>query len=462
MTRVTSRAIAADTLTPVALMRRLLATGDEAFLLESVEGGAHRARYSFLGVRPRARVGASDGAVFLDSGGRRQPLAEDFLPAVTSRTVRSDFARESAGTPFSFGAVGYLSYDAVRLFEQLPSRHPRASSMPDALFLLFDAVAAFDHARSVLILQTRDDAGAPARLDELAALLSADSPPEPSGFGPPPTFSEVTSREGFLRSVGRARESIAAGDIYQIQISRRWEADLPVDSFEVYRALRRINPSPYQFFLRTREADLVGASPEVMVRVRGGLAESRPIAGTYPRGASPAADAELTRRFLADPKERAEHVMLVDLARNDLGRVCETGSVSVPEFFTVEKYSHVQHLVSSVTGRVRAGTSALDVLAASFPAGTLTGAPKIRAMELIDELEPARRGIYGGAVGYLDVSGDLDSAIAIRTISVEGGRSRIQAAAGIVADSVPENEARETEIKSQALFRAVEEACIRP
>ncbi len=274
----------------------------------------------------------------------------------------------------------------------------------------------------------------------------------------PPDFSESGSRDAFLASVAAAKEAIAAGEVYQIQISRRWTARLGIDPFEVYRALRRINPSPYHFFLRTHEGDVLGASPEMLVRVRAGSVETRPIAGTYPRGESAAEDRELETRFLADPKERAEHVMLVDLARNDLGRVCEPGSVTVPAFFTVEKYSHVQHLVSSVTGRLRPEVSALSALAASFPAGTLTGAPKIRAMQLIDELEPWRRGLYGGAVGYLDVSGDLDSAIAIRTMVVEDGVARVQAAAGIVADSDPEREARETEIKSGALFRAAEAA----
>jgi anthranilate synthase component 1 len=302
------------------------------------------------------------------------------------------------------------------------------------------------------------DAAAESRLDVLEKIVGAPAPPEDGPATAPPDFTERTSREGFLAAVDLAKERISAGDIYQIQISRRWSGRLESDPFEVYRALRRVNPSPYQFFLRTREADILGASPEMLVRIRAGRIETRPIAGTYPRGSTPAEDRELEERFLSDPKEKAEHIMLVDLARNDLGRVCESGSVSVPEFFQVEKYSHVQHLVSSVVGRLKPGVTALEALAASFPAGTLTGAPKIRAMELIDELETSRRGIYGGAIGYLDASGDLDSAIAIRTMAVEDGEARIQAAAGIVADSVPEREARETEIKSGALFRAAREA----
>jgi anthranilate synthase component 1 len=460
--RIASRTVSADTTTPVAVMRKLLASGDEAFLLESVEGGAHLARWSFLGVAPRARCAVVDGRVRWEADGRTSWLDEPFLEAVERMAVDPAFERAEGAPPFSAGAVGYLSYDAVRLFERVPSRHPAGSAMPDALFLLFDSTIAFDHARGVMVLQTavRDgkDGAAEGRLADLERRVSAPEPPRPKRAGDPPLFSESGSCEAFLASVASAKEAIAAGEVYQIQISRRWTARLAIDPFEVYRALRRINPSPYHFFLRTREGDVLGASPEMLVRVRSGAVETRPIAGTYPRGATAAEDRELEARFLADPKERAEHVMLVDLARNDLGRVCEHGSVSVPAFFTVEKYSHVQHLVSSVTGRLRPGVSALSALAASFPAGTLTGAPKIRAMELIDELEPWRRGLYGGAVGYLDVSGDLDSAIAIRTMVVEDGTARVQAAAGIVADSDPEREARETEIKSGALFRAAEAA----
>jgi anthranilate synthase component 1 len=455
--------VPADTTTPVAVMRKLLAAGEEAFLLESVEGGAHLARWSFLGVAPRARCSAVDGRVRREEDGRATWTDEPFLDVVHRMAVDPAYERGEGAPPFAAGAVGYLAYDAVRLFERVPSRHPAGSAMPEGLFLLFDSTIAFDHARGVMVLQTavRDgrDGAAEGRLADLERRVAAPDPPRPKrAAGEPPVFSESGSRGAFLGSVAAAKEAIAAGEVYQIQISRRWTAALGVDSFEVYRALRRINPSPYHFFLRTREGDVLGASPEMLVRVRGAAIETRPIAGTYPRGVSAEEDRALEERFLADPKERAEHVMLVDLARNDLGRVCETGSVSVPEFFTVEKYSHVQHLVSSVTGRLRPGVSALSALAASFPAGTLTGAPKIRAMELIDALEPWRRGIYGGAVGYLDVSGDLDSAIAIRTMVVEKGIARVQAAAGIVADSDPEREARETEIKSGALFRAAETA----
>ncbi len=466
MTRVVTRTLLADTTTPVAVMRKLLASGAESFLLESVEGGRNVARYSFLGTAPKARIAFRDREVTVEGEGADRPAFDDRDPLgiVTRSVVRPGFRREEGQPPFSGGAVGYLSYDAVRMFERIPSRHPRVSRMPDALFLVFDSTIAFDHAKGIMVLQSlaeesEEGAVAESRLDALERIVEGPAPPEGGTVPAPPDFAERTSREGFLASVALAKERISAGDIYQIQISRRWSGRLETDPFEVYRALRRVNPSPYQFFLRTREADILGASPEMLVRIRAGRIETRPIAGTYPRGATPTEDRELEERFLSDPKEKAEHIMLVDLARNDLGRVCESGSVSVPEFFQVEKYSHVQHLVSSVTGRLKPGVTALEALAASFPAGTLTGAPKIRAMELIDELETSRRGIYGGAIGYLDASGDLDSAIAIRTMAVEDGEARIQAAAGIVADSVPEREARETEIKSGALFRAAREAC---
>ncbi len=265
-------------------------------------------------------------------------------------------------------------------------------------------------------------------------------------------------RERFLEAVAAGKEAILAGDVYQVVLSQRWTARLDVDPFDAYRALRMLNPSPYMFFLETREGTVFGASPEMLVRCRGRQVETRPIAGTARRGATPEEDAALADAMLADPKERAEHVMLVDLSRNDLGRVCEIGSVAVSRYAAVEKYSHVQHLVSDVRGTLAAGRRAVDALAACFPAGTLTGAPKIRAMELIDELEAARRGVYGGVVGYLDAAGNLDVAIAIRTAVVENGICRIQAGAGIVADSVPEKEYREAESKAAALFRAIEMA----
>ena len=294
------------------------------------------------------------------------------------------------------------------------------------------------------------------RLDRLEQLVFSASWPGTADAGLPVPFEPVASRERFLSAVAQTREAIAAGEVYQAVISQRWTARLDLDPFDVYRALRTLNPSPYLFYLETREATLLGSSPEMLVRCRGREAETRPIAGTVPRGRSPEEDAALAAALLADPKERAEHVMLVDLARNDLGRVCEIGSIRVPRYAAVEKFSHVQHLVSEVHGTLAPGTTAAGLLRACFPAGTLTGAPKIRAMELIDGLESARRGVYGGAVGYFDAAGNCDMAIAIRTAVVEDGICRIQAGAGIVADSVPEKEYAEAEAKAKALFDAVD------
>jgi anthranilate synthase component 1 len=466
-----ARAFPSDERTPVGLFRRMRSSGSECFLLESVEGGEAMARYTFLGVAPAARLTVRGGKVEIERDGRRRPAGSGALEALHALVVREGFAPDPDLPPLCAGAVGFLSYDAARLFEKIPDRHSREGEIPDALFLLFDSVVAFDHVRQRLLLLTcadlsgaggeREAEAALSRLDRLEEFLSV-SPPGTPGAVPADArssgsrFTPALPKEAFLRAVETAREAILAGEIYQVVLSQRWEAPLGVDPFEVYRALRMLNPSPYLFYLETREAAVFGASPEMLVRCRGRAAETRPIAGTIRRGKTPDEDAALAALLLADPKERAEHVMLVDLGRNDLGRVCEIGSVRVTRYAEVERYSHVQHLVSEVRGKLVAGKTATDALAACFPAGTLTGAPKIRAMELIDELEGSRRGIYGGAVGYLDCAGNLDMAIAIRTAVVENDICRIQAGAGIVADSVPENEYREAESKAEALFRAVE------
>jgi len=461
-----ARVFAADTMTPVALLDRMRRDGRECFLLESVEAG-ETGRYTFLGCDPVARfeIGSASAA---SSG--EAPLA-----ALERLVVREGFVPDPDLPPLSGGAVGWLGYDAVRLFEAIPDRHPREGRIPDGLFLHFDAVVAFDHLRRRLLLLTElaperpgeeeAEAGrAAARLDRLEGFLAgapAGGPvrrmPDIVGEAAPPDgWKALLSREEFLEKVALAREAIFAGDLYQVVLSQRWTAPLGADPFDAYRALRVLNPSPYLFYLQTRDAVVFGASPEMLVRCRGRRVETRPVAGTAPRGATPGEDARLAEALSADPKERAEHVMLVDLSRNDLGRVCEIGSVTVDRYSAIEKFSHVQHLVSDVSGRLAAPRSALDALAACFPAGTLTGAPKIRAMERIDEWEGARRGVYGGAVGYLDHAGNLDMAIAIRTAVVEDGVCRVQAGAGIVADSVPEREYREAESKAAALFRAIE------
>ena len=453
--------------TPMDIFRTMRSSGQECFLLESVEGGEAIARYTFLGVAPSARLTARGKEVEIERGGASRRSRLPFLSALEALTLRDRYEPGPDLPPFCGGAVGYLGYDAARLFEDIPDRHARDSGMPDALFLRFDAIAAFDRARGRIFLTTiaeeGDTANATAQLDRLEESFSRTVPhldalPARGRRPAAVDFTPSMPKESFLRAVDSAKEAILAGEIYQVVLSQRWTAPLTVDPLDVYEALRTLNPSPYLFYLHTREAAVLGASPEMLVRCRGRLVETRPIAGTIRRGATPEEDANLAARMLADPKERAEHVMLVDLGRNDLGRVCEIGSVEVARYAEVERYSHVQHLVSDVRGTIAPGMTSTDALASCFPAGTLTGAPKIRAMELIDELEGFRRGIYGGAVGYLDYGGNLDMAIAIRMAVVENRICRVQAGAGIVADSIPENEYREAESKGEALFRAVESA----
>jgi anthranilate synthase component 1 len=465
-----ARLLRRGSFSPDTLLPALSEEGAECVLLESAGTAEEIGRYSFIAGGPAARLVLEGGRVIEEREGRRIDRGSALLPALQTFAVREGLTADPDLPPLPAGAVGYLAYDAVRHFEKLPDRHAAETALPDALFLRFDAVFVFDHFREELVAVTTLDgrdpseietnlAGAIARLDALdsrARRAGGSAVRAPGGVASP--MRPVAREADFLRAVARAKEEILAGEVYQVVLSRRWDGAPAVHPLEAYRALRALNPSPYMYYLNTREATIFGASPEMLVRCRGGVAETRPIAGTAPRGESPARDEALARRLRADPKERAEHVMLVDLARNDLGRVCEIGSVVVSRYGEVEKFSHVQHLVSEVRGRLASGKAAVDVLGACFPAGTLTGAPKIRAMELIDELESARRGLYGGAVGYLDAAGRLDMAIAIRTAVVTDGIYRVQAGAGIVADSVPERELAETEDKAAALLRAIEMA----
>jgi len=446
------REVPGDLSTPVSAFLSLSARAPRAFLLESVVGGERIARYSFIGRDPVETV---------EVRGR----GDDLLGAIRARLGRP--AAEVPGLPrLTGGAVGYLSYDAVRLFERIPDRH-RPDGLPLASFSFYRSLVAFDHARQRIVLVADAEPGSRAAyeraqdvLDGFEADLRGPRPPAPAPssrrgteLGEGGDF--FADGAGYRQSVRAAQDYIAAGDIFQVVLSRRRTVACPCDPFTVYRALRMVNPSPYMYFLKDGDRAVAGASPEMLVRVEGRRAETRPIAGTRPRGSSAEEDERLGKELLADEKERAEHVMLVDLGRNDLGRVCRFRSVGVPEFMAVEHYSHVMHIVSSVTGELAEGKDALDALAATFPAGTLSGAPKIRAMEIIDELEPDRRGLYGGAVGYLDLRGNLDFCITIRTVVLEGGRAVVQAGGGIVADSDPENERRETEAKAAAMREAL-------
>jgi len=445
------REVPGDLRTPVPAFLVLSPRSTRAFLFESVVGGERIARYSFIGRDPVETVEA------------RGP-GDDLLGALRARMGVP--AAEVPGLPrLTGGAVGYLSYDAVRLFERIPDRHP-PDGLPLASFSFYRSLVAFDHARQRIVLVADAEPGrriAFERAQEVLDGFEADlrGPRPTPGRAPRPGAAADAGGDffpdgaGFRQSVRQAQDYIAAGDIFQVVLSRRRRVECPCDPFTVYRALRMVNPSPYMYFLKDGARAVAGASPEMLVRVEGRRVETRPIAGTRPRGATAEEDERLGQELLGDEKERAEHVMLVDLGRNDLGRVSRFRSVTVPEFMAVEHYSHVMHLVSSVTGELAEGKDALDALAATFPAGTLSGAPKIRAMEIIDELEPDRRGLYGGAVGYLDLRGNLDFCITIRTVVLEGGKAVVQAGAGIVADSAPESERREMEAKAAAMREAL-------
>jgi anthranilate synthase component I len=456
------RQIPADLLTPVSAFLALEGRSRRAFLLESVVGGERVARYSFLGRDPMSIVEVRGGAIYERDAEGTRPCAEDLLTTVRTRMAQR--GAEVPGLPrFTGGAVGYLTYDAVRLFEKIPDRHP-ATDLPIASFSFYRSIVAFDHVQQRLVLIANAEPGRRAAygdalgvLDSLEADLRSFNPGTlPARREGPSTFpASLGDGTTFRDAVVKAKEYIGIGDIFQVVPSRQAKAPCNIDPFSVYRALRMVNPSPYMYFLKEDDRAIAGASPEILVRVENGKAQTRPIAGTRPRGVNEEEDRHLAEELLADEKERAEHLMLVDLGRNDLGRVCRFESVTVPEFMAVERYSHVMHIESSVVGELRPDKDALDALVATFPAGTLSGAPKIRAMEIIDELEPARRGLYGGALGYIDLRGNLDFCIAIRTVTFEGGQATVQAGAGIVADSDPVAEQRETEAKAGAMFEAL-------
>ena len=473
----------ADTFTPVSIFLQLAAAQRHAFLLESVEGGEKIARYSFLGVAPQLVVRYRPAGAKLQFEKIRTEFS--FLDDATApadifswlQTAHKKFrpVRVNGLPRFTGGFVGYFGYDTVRDLEQLPS--PRAelpgaaSPFPDAEFGLYDTVIAFDHVRQQVLLITnvfleegelnlrRRYEEAVERLEKIRRQISAplempETPSEPPAVLPEPRAN--FSRKNFLAAVAAAKERIAAGDIFQAVLSQRFSCALAGAPFQIYRALRRINPSPYLYFLKHDENCLIGSSPEALLRVENRIAEVRPIAGTRRRGTDAAEDQRLEEELRTDAKERAEHLMLVDLGRNDLGRVCQFSSIEANELMAVERYSHVMHLVSNVRGKLRPELDAIDALRACFPAGTVSGAPKIRAMEIIDELEPEPRGPYAGAVGYLDFSGNLDTCITIRTIWTQGQQAFFQAGAGIVADSDPAREFQETIEKSRAGWNAID------
>jgi anthranilate synthase component 1 len=477
------RTLTADLETPVTAFLRLAADEPECFILESVEGGENVGRYTFIGIRPYRKMVSRGSSIEITEKGKTRKVEGDIFALWKEAIEGHTPARLPGLPPFTAGAVGFFAYDVVRQIERLPQKTTDDLGMPDASLMFFDEVLAFDHVRKEILLIVTADVrsqkplaayqDALKRLNRLEKRLARPLPTlrakKPSGKL---KLEFKTKKKDFLKSVEQAKEYIAAGDVFQVVLSQRFDVEPGVDPFSVYRALRIVNPSPYLYFLRfglnkpkargrnrsEPETHIVGSSPEMLVRVQGRKVEYRPIAGTLPRGATEEEDRQLEERLVHDEKERAEHVMLVDLGRNDVGRVSEYGTVKVKDLMFVERYSHVMHLVSSIEGTLRKDMTAVDAFRACFPAGTLSGAPKIRAMEIIEELESTRRGIYGGSVFYADFSGNLTSCIAIRTLLMRGKQGHIQAGAGIVADSIPEKEHEESINKARALVKAIERA----
>ncbi|MEU7477227.1 anthranilate synthase component I [Lentzea sp. NPDC042327] len=464
------RRLLADAETPVGLYRKLGADRPGTFLLESAENGRSWSRWSFIGVRSTAALTATGGEAFW-TGTRPVGLPDGGDPLLALRETIEVLRTDPLPgmPPLTGGMVGYIGYDAVRRLERLPSIAEDDLKLPELVMLLATDLAALDHHEGTVTLIANainwdnspenvdaayDDAV--RRLDDMTEALHMPAPPTTAVFSrPKPEFRRRRSQAEHFAAVEKAKEAIRAGEAFQVVVSQRFEIDTDADALDIYRVLRTTNPSPYMYLLRLDGFDIVGCSPESLVTVRDGKATTHPIAGTRWRSEDPEEDALLEKDLLADHKERAEHLMLVDLGRNDLGRVCKPGSVHVVDFFKVERYSHVMHIVSTVTGELAEGKTAYDAVAACFPAGTLSGAPKPRAMELIEELEPTRRGLYGGVVGYFDFAGDADTAIAIRTALLRDGVAYVQAGGGIVADSDPLAEDNETLNKAGAVLAAI-------
>ena len=471
------RTVVADLETPVSAFLRIAAEEPEAFLLESVEGGERVGRYTFIGIQPYKKMVSRGRSIVVQEGKKSKAFDGDIFEELKKALDGHTPARLPGLPPFTAGAVGFFAYDVVRQIEKLPSLAKDELGTPDACLMFFDQVLAFDHVKKEIhLMVTADLQREPGegayersvkRLNRLEKRLAQELPKRKRSreLGKLKIVPRTT-KAAFLKSVRAAKEYIASGDVFQCVLSQRFDLVPDVDAFEVYRALRIVNPSPYMYFLRFEmasgteesEAHIVGSSPELLVRVHGRHIEYRPIAGTRKRSEDEAEDQALEADLRADEKEVAEHIMLVDLGRNDVGRVSEFGSVRVKDLMFVERYSHVMHLVSAVEGTLKKDLGPVDAFRACFPAGTLSGAPKIRAMEVIEELEPARRGVYGGSILYADFNGNLDSCIAIRTLFMNGKQGHIQAGAGIVADSVPESEFEECGNKAKAVVRAIERA----
>jgi anthranilate synthase component I len=466
----------ADLETPVSAMMKLSNGRANSFLLESVEGGAVRGRYSFVGLKPDLIWRCNGDKAEINrralSGGNFVPCAVGSLQALRDLIEESKIDLPDSLPPMAAGLFGYMSYDTVRLMETLPDENPDVLGNPDGIFLRPTVIAVFDKLADTVTIVTPVrpvqgiDASAAHRIAEerLAEILSDleralpfhGRTPEVDHVAPTPTSN--MSRTAFHNMVKRGKEYIEAGDVFQVVLSQRFEVPFTLPPFSLYRSLRRLNPSPFLFFLDFEDFAIVGSSPEILVRLRGDEVTIRPVAGTRPRGATPEEDKAYAKELLADPKERAEHLMLLDLGRNDVGRVSKIGTVNVTEQYVIENYSHVMHISSNVVGEISPDHDALSALVAGFPAGTVSGAPKVRAMEIIDELEPERRGIYSGCIGYFGAGGDMDTCITLRTAIVKDGKMYVQAGGGVVADSDPEMECQESENKARALIRAAEEA----
>ena len=465
------REIMADFETPLSAFSKI-DKGNFSYLLESVEGGERIARFSFLGSTPALIFMSKGRNITIIEGKKKKVYKTDKDPLSEIKKIMSKFSFVPVkGLPrFSGGLVGYMGYDTVRFFEKIPDRNKDDLKLPDCLFVLTDTMLIFDHVdRKIKVLSnahvnknaSKAYDEAVRKIDSIVKDLSKSV--KINGDKPKKAKSRISiksnlTRESFVKAVKKAKEYIKRGDIIQVVLSQRFSTKIKSSPFELYRALRSINPSPYMFYLKFGKVKIVGASPEIMVRGEGGIAELRPIAGTRRRGKDAKEDLKLSKELLNDPKEKAEHIMLVDLGRNDIGRVCKFDTVKVSEFMVIEKYSHVMHIVSDVSGVLKKGKDVYDLVRASFPAGTVAGAPKIRAMEIIDELENVKRGIYAGSVGYFSFSGNMDTCIAIRTIVISGNTAYFQAGAGIVADSKPEKEYVETKNKAKAMVKAIHEA----